>query len=124
MRKIFIILASLFLLQTTSFAQPRYDMGKLLHEKLDRGVIAIHDGDKVVVSWRTLASDRIGEPFDIYRNGSKLNKQPLTKGGTFFTDTQPLTTDAVYEIRGGSTDGAYTLKADARLPARQDTEAR
>ena len=113
MRKIFIILASLFLLQTTSFAQPRYDMGKLLHEKLDRGVIAIHNGDKVVVSWRTLASDRIGEPFDIYRNGSKLNKQPLTKGGTFFTDPQPLTTDAVYEIRGGSTDGAYTLKADA-----------
>ena len=76
-------------------------------------MVAIRDGGKVIVSWRTLTTDKIGEPFDIYRNGTKLNEEPLTKGGTFFTDKQPLATDATYEIRGGGNDGSYTLRADA-----------
>ena len=69
-------------------AQPRYDMKTINREQLDRGVVAIRSGEKVIVSWRTLTSDGVGEAFDVYRDGKKLNKTPLKKGGTFFIDEQ------------------------------------
>ena len=97
----------------TAFSQPNYDLNRLQHETLDRGVVAIRHEGKVIVSWRTLTSDQPGESFDLYRNGEKLNQSPLTRGGTCFTDAHPLTTDATYEIRGGGKNGSYTLKADA-----------
>ena len=102
-----------FSLFTIVVAQPRYDFSRLQREQLDRGVVAIRDGSKVIVSWRTLTSDKKGEAFDIYRNGTKLNLQPLKKGGTFFVDEQPLQTDATYEIRGGKKNGSFTLQANA-----------
>ena len=94
-------------------AQPRYDMKTINREKLNRGVVAIRSGEKVVISWRTLTSDAVGEAFDVYRDGKKLNKEPLSKGGTFFVDEQPSAKDAVYEVRGGGKNGRYTLFADA-----------
>ena len=98
----------------TSLAQPRYGMDNIQRERLDRGVVAIRqDAGHVVVSWRTLYSDKKGEPFDIYRNGVKLNAEPLTKGGTFYVDDKPIDGDATYEIRGGSRDGKFTLAANA-----------
>ena len=106
---LFTIYCSLF----TVTAQPRYDLTKLKHERLDRGVVAIRQEGQVIVSWRTLASDKPGEAFDLYRNGTKLNTQPLTKGGTFFIDSQPLSGDATYEVRGGGRNGQFYLKADA-----------
>ena len=96
-----------------AYAQPRYNMEKMNREKLNRGVVAIKQGQQVVVSWRTLTSDAVGQSFDIYRNGKKLNKKPLKKGGTFFVDEQPSGSDAVYEVKGGGIDGSYTLKGDA-----------
>ena len=111
-----LVLAALFTIHCSLFtavAQPRYDMKKLKREALDRGVVAIRQGDKVVVSWRTLSTDKSGEAFDIYRNGTKLNPRPLKKGGTFYTDEQPLDGDATYEVRGGKRNGSYTLRADA-----------
>ncbi len=97
----------------TLMAQPRYDMTHIQRERLNRGVVALHEGDNVVVSWRTLSTDVSGEAFDVYRNGEKLTPHPLTSGGTFFVDEHPLSTEAVYEVRGGKCDGAYTLKPDA-----------
>ena len=96
-----------------SVAQPRYDMSKLNREKLNRGVVAIRENGKVYVSWRTLSSDAKGQTFDVYRNGKKLNGKQLKQGGTFFTDEQPLATEATYEVNGGGINGSYTLKADA-----------
>ena len=80
-RILFFIFYYLFLISST-IAQPRYDMKTINREKLNRGVVAIRSGEKVVVSWRTLTSDAIGEAFDVYRDGKKLNKEPLTNGGT------------------------------------------
>ena len=94
-------------------AQPNYDFSKLKHEQLNRGVVAVREGGKVIVSWRTLGTDKTAEPFYLYRNGEKLNSAPLTKGGTFYIDEQPLSTDATYEVRGGGKNGSFTLKADA-----------
>lgn len=92
---------------------PHYNLTKMNIEHLDRGVVAIPQKGKVILSWRTLTSDRVGEPYDVYRNGQKLNKSPLTKGGTFFIDEQPLSGGAVYEVRGGGRKGKYVLAADA-----------
>ena len=98
----------------TPLAQPRYGMDNIQRERLDRGVVAIRqDAGHVVVSWRTLYSDKKGESFDIYRNGVKLNAEPLTKGGTFYVDDKPIDGDATYEIRGGGRDGKFTLAANA-----------
>ena len=108
-----LLLPLLLGLPLTVSDKPRYDFSKLSREQLDRGVVAIRDNGKVVVSWRTLASDNNGEAFDLYRNGVKLNQSPLTRGGTFFIDDAPLATDATYEVRGGGKNGSYTLKVDA-----------
>ena len=97
-------------------AQTNYDYSKLQREQLNRGVVAVRTEDgKVAVSWRTLMSDPKGQPYDVYRNGVKLNTKPLTTGGTFFIDEQPLQTDATYEIRGGGSSGKWLLKADAPI---------
>ena len=97
-----------------SQAQPRYDMKHIQRENLDRGVVALRQSNgQVIVSWRTLLSDKKGEPFDVYRNGEKLTQKPLTQGGTFFIDEHPLSVDAVYEVKGKKSQGQYTLKATA-----------
>ena len=106
----------LLLANLLGWAQSNYDYERLCMERLDRGVVAIPQGDgRVAVSWRTLRSDKKGEPFDVYRNGVKLNDEPLTSGGTFFVDSQPLSSgdDVLYEVRGGGLDGSFTLRADA-----------
>ena len=94
-------------------AQPCYDLDDMGRESLNRGVVAIRSGHQAVVSWRTLTSDIAGQPFDIFRNGEKLNPSPLVKGGTFFVDEQPPTGTVTYEVRGGGKDGSFTLAADA-----------
>lgn len=95
-------------------AQPAYDLSRMNREQLNRGVVAVRNGQQVVVSWRTLMTDQVGEAYDVYRNGQKLNHEPLTKGGTFFVDEQPLMGDATYEVRGGQQNGRFVLAADAK----------
>ena len=95
-------------------AQPRYDFSRLQTEHLDRGVVAVRqDASHVVVSWRTLKSDSRSQAFDIYRDGVRLNSQPLTQGGTFYVDEWPAGKDATYEVRGGGADGRFLLRGDA-----------
>ena len=113
MRKYIFIITLLAGISNMSVAQPRYDYDKIQREKLNRGVVAIRNGNQVTVSWRILRSDKVAEPFDIYRNGTKLNTTPLTSGGSFFIDEHPLSTDATYEVRGRNSDGSYLLKADS-----------
>ena len=115
MTKKLFLLSFLFTILPLSFmqAQPRYDMQHINREQLDRGVVAIRQGKQVVVSWRTLTSDAVGQAFDVYRNGKKLNAQPLCKGGTYYIDEAPLAGGATYEVRGGGKNGCYQLRADA-----------
>jgi len=95
--------------------QAHYDTSKMATERLDRGVVAVRQADgRVFVSWRVLESDKKHEPFDVFRNGVKLNEKALKTGGSCFVDERPLTgEDAVYEVRGGNMQGAFTLKKDA-----------
>ena len=100
-----------WMLCLTVWAQTNYDLSKLKREQLNRGVVAVKTPDgKVAVSWRTLTSDPKGQPYDVYRNGQKLNAKPLTTGGTFYIDEHPLQgEDATYEVGGWS----YTLHPDS-----------
>ena len=108
------ICLGLLLSSAAALSQPRYDHTQLSMERLDRGVVAVRQADgKVFVSWRVLRDDAKGQPFDVYRNGEKLNGQPLTSGGTCFVDEQPLAGDVVYEVKGGQADGSFTLCSDA-----------
>jgi len=95
-------------------AQSNYHLSELKREQLNRGVVAVKTADgRVAVSWRTLMSDPKGQSFDVFRDGVKLNKEPLTKGGTFFIDEHPSSSDATYKITGGGKDGTFTLPASA-----------
>ncbi len=70
-------------------------------ERLDRGVVAVPaiDGG-VLVSWRLLATDGASTAFNLYRNGQRLNAQPLS-GPTNFVDT------------GGGASDTYAIKVIA-----------
>lgn len=79
-------------LATTAAAAPRW------MEALDRGAVAVPAADGgVLVSWRLLANDAPKTAFDVYRDGSKLNAQPLS-GGTNFVD------------KDGTPQSTYTVK--------------
>lgn len=97
-------------------------------ENLDRGLIAINQGDgKVFVSWRLLGTEAPDTAFNLYRasgNGApaKLNSAPLTKGTNFEDTRVSLATAVSYSVRavvGGQEQPAgksFTLPANA--PAR------
>ncbi|MDE6551474.1 MAG: rhamnogalacturonan lyase [Muribaculaceae bacterium] len=98
-------------------AQARYDFSKLKMENLGRGVTAVRESpEKVNISWRYLSQDPESQAFDIYRNGKKLNKTPITEA-TYFTDNYKGNKEATYEVRPakGMLGGSYTLPADAPL---------
>lgn len=123
----------------TLSAQPRYRLPEMQTERLGRGVVAWRSGDSVIVGWRSLREDAPGTTFDVYRDGVRLNTVPLT-GATRFVDRQPpqpqrtggivKARKAVYEVRGGSRDGAFTwssampdgyLRIPLRKPVNPDT---
>ena len=111
-KKILLSLLSLIIV-AGAYAQPRYIWGKMKHETLNRGLVAIRqsNGD-VAVSWRSLRADNNKCGFDLYRNGIKINKKKIT-GATFYTDTFHVGGNVEYSVKGGSVDGKYLLKADA-----------
>lgn len=96
-------------------AQPKYNFSRLQMEKLNRGVVAIRENrSSVVVSWRYLTSDPINEAFNIYRNGKKINKTPITKT-TFFKDNYKSEEAATYTVKPlkGKLSGSWNLPANA-----------
>ncbi|HUP77462.1 MAG TPA: hypothetical protein VM260_02800, partial [Pirellula sp.] len=76
-----------------------------LMENLDRGVVAIHEGDgKVFVGWRLLGTEQPDLGFNVYRTIGdapplKINSAPLT-GPTHFQDTNvKLNVATRYSVR-------------------------
>ncbi|MBB3223505.1 rhamnogalacturonan lyase [Pseudoduganella umbonata] len=74
-------------------------------EKLDRGAVAVRGSDGTLVSWRALATDAPGLAFNVYRDGKKLNAEPLATS-TSFNDAAGGT--GAYEVREvvNGTEGA------------------
>lgn len=63
-----------------------YDYTKLKMEHLGRGVVAVRKNPaEVFVAWRYLITDSFGTTFNIYRDGKKINDDPI-KDVTFYID--------------------------------------
>lgn len=78
--------------------EPAYDFSVLQQEYLGRGAVAVRSSrEEVFVSWRLLPSDPEGVGFDVYRNGKKLNRQPLT-GATCWRDHYKGTKEVQYRV--------------------------
>lgn len=97
-------------------AQPRYS-DSLVKEELNRGLVVIKQGPKeAFVTWRYLETDPKDIAFDLYRNGEKINKKPITEA-TCYLDAQLPEGDVSYEVRPRNSkeaaSGTYTLQAQA-----------
>ena len=127
MRKISFLLALLLAVSSAAFSQKK--LPPRFMENLDRGVVAVNQGDgSVFVGWRLLGTEPKDMAFDIYRstgNGEqvKLNKKPL-KGPTDFVDTEAdLTKDNTWYVKpvkkqkNETGKNYFTLKANS--PAQQ-----
>lgn len=73
----------------SSFAQRATD-------KLDRGLVAIKVSEGIFISWRITAEEYYDTEFNIYRDGVKLNAEPLSVSN--FTDREGTST-ANYTVR-------------------------
>ena len=90
-------------------------------EKLDRGVVAVNQGDAVFVSWRLLGTEPMDLGFNLYRQTDgksvKLNDAPIT-GPTWFQDSGADSTKTnswyvctVQKGKEGEPSKAFTLPA-------------
>ena len=67
-------------------------------ENLGRGVAAINQGGgKVYVGWRLLGTDPENIAFNVYRNNTRVNRQPVTESTNLVDDNS--SPDATYTIR-------------------------
>lgn len=83
MRKIIYILI-LLLLTPSIYAQRRM-------ENLDRGLLAVKVDDGIYVNWRITGQEWYNVSYNLYRDGVKLNVEPI-KGASNFIDPGGITT--------------------------------
>ncbi|QDH78954.1 hypothetical protein FKX85_07855 [Echinicola soli] len=93
-------------------------------EFLDRGLIALEKSDGVYLSWRMLGTDPDSIGFNLYRNGEKINTEPITES-TNYEDSEGTVED-VYKVEtlhsGGPEQSGevevWSLKPAYRNPGR------
>ena len=103
-------------------AQPAYNLQKLEREDLGRGMIAVRKDNRTVsLSWRYLSSDPMETQFNLYRNGTKINAEPIGKA-TYYEDRYTGNKQVTYEVRPivkgketGKKNGTYTLPENAPI---------
>ena len=67
-------------------------------ESRDRGVVAIYQGQgQVYVGWRLLGTEPDGIAFNVYRNGVRINAEPIADSTNFMDGNGALNT--VYTVR-------------------------
>lgn len=99
----------------------------LVKENLNRGLVAVHNGDgNVSVTWRYLESDPIDIAFDLYRKSGdaksvKLNSEPIA-ASTFFkdsaVDTTVTNTYMVVQAGEGNTESGAVYELTAERAAK------
>ncbi|MEJ2649798.1 MAG: hypothetical protein P8016_15485 [Sedimentisphaerales bacterium] len=85
-----------FVISITIFTGSLYAQRQM--ENLDRGVVAVKDGNSVYVGWRMLGTEPESIAFNVYRNDIKVNEQPVTDSTNFID-------------HGGDTDALYTVRS-------------
>ncbi len=86
-----IMVGTIFLFAATASAQRQM-------EKLGRGVVAINQGDgEVYVGWRMLGTDPNNIAFNVYRNSTRVNSQPITESTNLIDNNGSI--GATYTVR-------------------------
>lgn len=93
MKRFLILSALLVTVVTSMFAQRKTDA-------LDRGLIAIQTANGVYCSWRIMGEEYYDVTYNLYRDGTKVNSEPLSVSN--FTDA------------AGTASSKYTVKAVVR----------
>ena len=78
-------------------------------DKLDRGLVAMNTSSGVFCSWRIYGEEYYDVTYNIYRDGTKLNSEPLSVSN--YTDA------------GGSTSSSYQVEAVVRGVAQGKSKA-
>ena len=71
--------------------------GQPQQEKIGRGVVAVKTDEGVFVSWRYLGTDSPSAGFNLYRDGEKLNDEPIMTS-TNYVDKEG-TSGSVYVVK-------------------------
>jgi hypothetical protein len=77
----------------------------------DRGLVSIRSvhGDGNFVSWRLLGSDAADVAFNVYRDGVKVNRSPVTTATSYLDAGAPATASySVRQVSGGGVESAAT----------------
>lgn len=88
-----LLCASLLLWMSTPANAQRFT------DNLDRGLVAVNMGGSTFLSWRILAQEYFGVTYNVYRDGVKLNTEPLTVSN--YTDSGVGTNYTVKAVVNG-----------------------
>jgi len=78
-------------------------------ENLDRGLVAMKKGNGVYLSWRLLGQEWYDVNYNVYRDGTRLNAEPLATSN--------------YYDASGTTSSSYTVRAVVRGVEQEDCKA-
>ena len=92
-KKTFLLLALIMMSVLTAYSQRKTDA-------LDRGLIAIKTTNGVYCSWRILGEEYYDVTYNLYRDGTKVNSEPLSVSN--------------YSDAAGTASSKYTVKAVVR----------
>jgi hypothetical protein len=86
-------------------------------ERLDRGLVAVRtSANEVYIGWRLFGTDPSGIAFNVYRNGTKVNADPITNSTNYIDQTD---TDGTYMIKQ-VVNGIEKIQARALLFGRNN----
>lgn len=63
-------------------------MAQRIQQPLGRGIVAVKNGNKALITWRKLAQEPEDALYNVYVNGKKINTTPLTKSNFQTTANQ------------------------------------
>ena len=92
-KKTFLLFALIMMSVLTAYSQRKTDA-------LDRGLIAIKTTNGVYCSWRILGEEYYDVTYNLYRDGTKVNSEPLSVSN--------------YSDAAGTASSKYTVKAVVR----------
>ncbi|WP_234342869.1 hypothetical protein [Streptomyces fulvoviolaceus] len=116
------LLAGLFSAPTGHAAAPE---PRRIVENLDRGLVAVPSGEGTFLSWRLLGTEYAGHgnalSFNVYKDGRRLNRQPVAKSTTYQDNTPGTGTYTVRAVingreRKGSSGALDFSKGYAEIP--------
>ncbi|MFD9394432.1 hypothetical protein ACFWBB_27970 [Streptomyces sp. NPDC060000] len=85
-------------------------------ENLDRGLVAVPSGQGTFLSWRLLGTEyaRYGDAiaFNVYKNGRRLNREPVRKSTTYQDNSRGTGTYTVRPVVGGHESRASSPALD------------